>query len=82
MNWLEAVEAMRAGLIVRRRSEMYTRHVRDNIFETGMEGCRLLAAWSSESQPVLVFAGAESGVMFVPDAEWHEAATDWEIVRG
>lgn len=78
MNWSEAVEAMRAGHIVRRRSEMWQKRLADNIVESGEEGCRLMHAWSADEKPVLVFFGAGSKSHFVPD-DVHRSAVDWVI---
>lgn len=78
MNWEEAVEAMRSGKTVRRRSEAWQKRIADDIVESGEEGCRLMHAWSVDETPVLVFVGAWSKAHFVPDGE-HRSATDWEV---
>lgn len=78
MNWAEAVAAMRAGHTVRRRSEMWRHQIADDIFENGEEGMRLMHAWTADEAPALIFVGALSKVLFVPEDE-HRSATDWEI---
>lgn len=87
MNWTEAIEAMRRGCHVQRKSEQYRRLIRPGdpetgdlpIYECGVEACRLVAAWTDKDEPVMVFQGCGSKVMFCPDDE-HEAATDWVVV--
>ncbi len=81
MNWLAAVEAMRRGHRVRRRSEMWVRRIDDDLDETGIEACELMAGWTDDDKPVRVFIGRHSRWAFVPDDE-DRAATDWEIVDG
>lgn len=78
MNWIEAVEAMRVGKTVRRKSESWQRQLSDDIVESGEEGCRLMHAWTVEDKPALVFVGACSKAHFVPD-DGHRSATDWEV---
>lgn len=95
MNWLEAVEAMRQGHIVRRKSEMFRKVIEPTktgedddghqwasagIIETGQEGCYLAHAWTADEKPAQVFMGASSKVLFVPDGE-HREATDWIVVE-
>lgn len=86
MSWPEAVEAMRRGAVVRRKSESTVKligHTDEDvpIFEGGEEACRLMHAWTDDERPALVFMGAGSKCLFVPDAE-HRMATDWIIVKG
>jgi hypothetical protein len=84
MNWQEAVECMRAGASVRRKSEMWRKVIEQGddlspgIVETGQEGCILAHAWTDDERPVLVFRGTESKQLFVPEDE-HRSATDWVI---
>lgn len=87
MNWIEAIEEMKKGKLVRRKSEMYMRP--DNIqlsddeeipvFESGMEACRLVAAWTIDNKPVTVFQGWPSKEVFIPEDEFI-SATDWIVV--
>ncbi len=78
MNWPEAVEAMRAGHAVRRKSESLVKVRDDDIRETGQEGSRLMHAWTADEKPALVFMGSSSKCLFVPDDE-DRGATDWVI---
>jgi hypothetical protein len=84
VNWTEAVECMRAGARVRLKSEMWRKVIdagddmNPGIVECGMEGCILAHAWTDDEKPVLVFRGADSGQLFVPEDE-HRTATDWVI---
>ena len=50
------------------------------IFESGQEGMRLMHAWTPDETAVLVFMGADSKCLCVPDDE-HRSATDWIIVN-
>jgi hypothetical protein len=82
MNWPEAIEAMKAGKHVRRKvdavhGERWVNGVKVRYF--GEEAMCLRAAWTVDNRPVMVFAGAESRCLFVPEAR-HIEATDWEIV--
>lgn len=82
MNWSEAVEAMKKGHHVHRKSEQKRELIGNSdgipIYECGMEASRLVAAWTVDGQSVLVFQGAGSKCMWIPDEE-HMSATDWEI---
>lgn len=78
MNWTQAVDAMRAGATVRRKSEDY-HHIRGEFYYTGEEACRLGDALTHDRQQVQVFQGANSRVLFVPGPR-HMDATDWFVV--
>lgn len=82
MNWTEAVEAMKAGHHVHRASEQKRELIGDNggipIYDCGTEAMRLAAAWTDQGTPVLVFQGAGSKALFIPEAD-DMAATDWTI---
>jgi len=81
VNWSEAIEAMRAGKHVRRRADAvtHTAWVGDMPIEvSGEEAMCLRAGWTTDNQPVMVFVGAESRCLLVPEAH-HVEATDWEI---
>ncbi len=89
MNWSDAIELMRAGHAVRRKSESYARVIDPGrpdlqgiehapIIESGQEGCRLMHAWTVDEKPALVFMGSGSKCLFVPD-DVDRAAIDWEI---
>ena len=80
MNWHEAVQAMRAGGIVRKQSEMWRKQLSDRISESGAEGCYLAHAWSADEKPALVFMGAISRCLFVPDDD-DRKAMDWIVVE-
>lgn len=87
MNWQQALEAMKAGHQVNRRSEMYSRPSpafagKDGppVFECGEEPMRLATAFSADGTFVQVFQGAESRCLFEP-SDVHMAATDWEVLR-
>lgn len=80
MNWTEAVAAMKTGKHVQRASEQ-TRNLIGStdgvpIYECGEEACLLAHAWTDDERPVMVFRGAGSGQLFVPDSE-HREANDW-----
>lgn len=83
MNWSDAIEAMKRGHQVRRVSEQYRRPFGGAdgvpIFECGEEPAMLAHAWTYDERPVMVFRGAMSGALFVPDSD-HREATDWEVV--
>ena len=83
MNWAEAVTAMQAGHQVQRASEQHRALIGDSdgvpIYECGQEPCLLAHAWTADEQPALVFRGARSGELFVPDSE-HRNACDWVLV--
>lgn len=83
MNWNEAVSAMRLGKRVQRESERRHEPIGSicglMVYESGQEPVMLAHAWTADERPVMVFRGAESGVLFVPDAE-HRMADDWVIV--
>lgn len=80
MNWAEAVQTMRKGQPVHRTSQVWRVQVGEAgglpVFDCGREACMLAAAWTDDERPVMVFRGAESGVLFVPDDE-DRAAEDW-----
>lgn len=82
MNWAEAVQAMKRGHHVHRASKQQRKLIGHSdgvpIYECGTEAMRLAAAWTSDGIPVLVFQGAGSKVMFVPEQD-DMAANDWEI---
>ena len=89
MDWNEAVDAMRAGHTVNRRSERWTKVIQESsgsglagagIQESGQEGCRLMHAWTADEKPALVFMGQWSKCLFVPD-DHQRRATNWEIVE-
>ncbi len=80
MNWLEAIEVMRSGANVQRRSEQTRKQISPGVWECGEEPCMLAHAWTVDERPVLVFRGADSGVLFVPDSDDREA-TDWVVVE-
>ena len=83
MNWTQAVAAMKTGKRVQRASQQRRTLLSANdgtpVFECGTEPCLLAHAWTDDEKPVLVFRGAESGVLFVPDSE-DRGATDWVCV--
>lgn len=86
MNWEEAIEEMKKGHLVRRKSQMamIPSKMPDDydgapVFETGEEGCRLAAAWSVENKPVHVFQGYSSKSLFIPE-DHHTSAIDWIVV--
>jgi hypothetical protein len=87
MNWRDAVEVMKLGHAVRMASESRRTLIQpadDNgnipIYESGLEGCRLMHAWTADEKPALVFMGSMSKCLFVPEHE-HRVATDWEIEK-
>lgn len=90
MNWNQAVELMKLGNAVRRKSESVLTLIdaggeNDDmddapIYESGQEGCRLMHAWTVDEKPALVFMGSGSKCLFVPEDE-HRNATDWEIEK-
>jgi hypothetical protein len=66
------------------RPDLQGEHWRDGlehapIVESGQEGARLMHAWTADDKPALVFMGADSKCLFVPDSE-HRSANDWVIV--
>lgn len=91
MTWDEAIEAMKRGSYVRRKSQMYQRDITDEmdisgafegcrVVEEGEEGCFLAAAWTVNNQPVYVFMGA-CRYPFIPEPH-HMEANDWvEVPR-
>ena len=82
MNWAQAVEAMRQGHCVARKSERYIRFVETphgTVGVMGMEPVRLAAAWTSDDKPALVFQGVQSQELFIPE-EPLTSADDWTIV--
>lgn len=82
MKWTEAVAAMKAGHHVHRVSQQQRKLIGHSdgvpIYECGTEAMRLAAAWTDEGKLVMVFQGAGSKAMFVPEEEDMEA-NDWEI---
>lgn len=84
MNWQKAVQAMRAGQTVVRRSEQYCRLIDSGefgdlpVYETGREGYRLMHAWTVDEKPVQVFVGSVSRCLYVPGDE-DLTANDWEV---
>lgn len=86
MTWPQAVDSMRAGAFVRRKSQMVVSVISEagsdgpEIVETGQEGCYLAHAWTDDNKAVRVFMGASSKCLFVPDGEDMEA-TDWVAVE-
>lgn len=80
MNWNEAVEAMRRGKVVRRVSESVRTKIAPDIIETGREPTMLAHAWTVDEQPALIFQGAWTKVLFVPDSDCREA-TDWVVME-
>lgn len=81
MNWDKAVDAMRAGHSVNRRSQLWARQSDGDatVIETGMEACRVMDAWSVDDKPVRIFVGSDSRCLFVPDSDMLTAA-DWQVV--
>jgi len=84
MNWNEAVKAMRNGHVVVRESGQVKKRIVGvgsmPIYDIGQEGCLLAVAWSDEETPVMVFMGAMSKALFVPDSDFR-SATDWKIIN-
>jgi hypothetical protein len=82
MNWIEAVDAMKRGHHVHRKSQQQRKLIGHSdgvpIYECGTETTRLAAAWTDDGRPVLVFQGAGSKALFAPETDDTEA-TDWEI---
>jgi hypothetical protein len=74
------MEAMRAGRMVRRVSEAVRSKVDDDIYEEGEEPMMLAHAWTAEDRPALIFMGAYSKCLFVPESD-HRDATDWVVVK-
>lgn len=85
LTWPQAVEAMKAGNCVKQASQCYLRLVQPAtddelaVYESGQEGCCLIAAWTDDDKPVNVFMGACSRHPFVPEGD-HFEATDWVVV--
>lgn len=84
MNWDQALEKMRAGHPVNRRSQLWARQSDlkqggTPVIETGTEACCLMHAWTHDNKPVQVFVGAKSKCLFVPDSDLLNA-TDWQVV--
>lgn len=85
MNWTEAVEAMKRGAWVQRRSQQATRLIAagddgsPQVYEGGEEATRLVTAYSEDGQFVRVFQGAWSKVLFEPE-DRHTSAVDWVVV--
>lgn len=82
MNWDEAVKHMERGHHMRRRSEVPEQIGEVNgmpVCASGTEPIMLLAAWTHDDRPVLVFIGAWSRAPFVPQSE-DLVARDWERV--
>lgn len=90
MNWSEAIEAAMTSAVLRRESEMWMRVLESGnpalggiagaaIKETGREGFRLASAWTHDEKPVLVFQGAESKCLFVPESD-DRNAVDWTVI--
>ena len=83
MDWIAAVEAMRAGEHVQRTSESWRNLLGESggvpIYECGTEPCFLAAAWTEHDTPTRVFCGSESKCLFVPGHD-DTSATDWVIV--
>ncbi len=83
MNWAEAVQAMRAGAWVQRRSDQAMQLISPpgewpEVYSTGEEPCRLATALTVDGQFVQIFQGVESRVLFEPE-ERHTSATDWIV---
>jgi hypothetical protein len=79
MNWDEAVEAMKRGEKVMRLADCGVSKIGEaDIREIGMEPAMLAHAWTVDEKPALVFMGAFSKALFVPDSD-HRTATDWCI---
>ena len=84
MNWQQAVEAMRSGHQVRRASQQERTLLKAKaigglpIYFCGTEAMRLAAAWTDSGRPVMVFQGAGSKSLFIPEVDDTEA-NDWEI---
>lgn len=79
MNWTEAVEAMKRGAWVQRKSEQYSILIEEGdtpVYEGGEEAIRLVTAYSEDGSFVRVFQGASSKVLFEPE-DRHTTATDW-----
>lgn len=86
MNWQQAVEAMKRGARVQRKSAQFSTLISDPddgtpVYECGEEACRLAAAVGWNGDFVQVFQGAESKVLFEPE-DRHINATDWVVLEG
>jgi hypothetical protein len=93
MNWTEAVEAMKRGATVQRKSQQYSVLVDSGeddesgglfagipLYECGEEGIRLAMAYTEDGRFVRVFQGESSKVLFEPE-DRHTDATDWVEVK-
>lgn len=83
MNWSQAVAAMLRGHNVVRASEQKRQLVGTApdglpIYDCGTEPRCVAAAWTTDDRPVMVFQGAETRTLFIPEDE-ERSATDWEI---
>lgn len=80
MNWKQAIEQMKLGHHVQRKSEQYRHSVNDHIVETGEEPICLSDAYTADGHQVQVLQGAESKVLFYP-RPCHVWAVDWVVVE-
>lgn len=78
MNWIEAVEAMARGALVRRKSEVPAGADEQINSLSTVEPLCLLPAVDQGGKAVRVFVGAWSRQLCAP-SEDARAATDWEI---
>lgn len=81
MNWTEAIEAMKRGARVQRKSEQHRTLISDPdddmpVYECGEEEMHLATAYTVDGQFVRVFQGSGSKVLFEPE-DRHTQATDW-----
>ena len=83
MNWGEAVTAMRNGDCVQRLCDQSNTLIGHShgvpVYQGGQEPMRLAHAWTGEETPVMIFQGACSRCLFVPDSD-HRNAKDWVVV--
>lgn len=93
MNWAEAIETMKRGATVQRKSQQYSALADSGedddpewsfagvpVYEGGEEGMRLAVAYTEDGTFVKVFQGASSKVLFEPE-DRHTEATDWVEVK-
>ena len=77
-TWALAVDAMRQGKHVVRASQSAPpgNPLNGTFIGVGVEPVRLVAAWTDDQTPTIVFQGAWSKCMFAPEVE-DEQANDW-----
>lgn len=80
MIWSEALAAMWHGHQVRRVSESVRTQISSTMYEDGTEPTELAPAWTADGEPVKVFRGAWSGVLFKPTPD-HMKAFDWIVTH-